>query len=471
MRLVIKFGGVPVKNGESILNDAKLVVSKYKKGDKVVVVTSAMSGVTNQLLEIAHNLTGPQSKARQQIPKFMNKISKKHAQACKAAIKNTKILNRTRQTLKETGNFLDRALRGISYLGELSARSRDLILSFGERLSAPVLAGAIESLGVPTKYLTGSEAGIITDDHYTEARPLFEDTNKLVKLSLTKILAAKKVPVVTGFIAGTKDGIITTLGRGGSDYTASILGAALGVNEIWIITDVDGIMTADPKVVPNAKVIKGISYMEATELAHFGAKVLHPKMIKPAMDHEIPVRVLNAFKPENEGTLIIRRLNRIEGIVKSITLSKKVSLITIGGAEMIGVPGVASTVFDIIGQAGIKIIMISQSSSQADISFAVAQKDADTAVRAMHMEFAKRQIRWKINYDRNVSVIAVVGAGMKGTPGVAAKVFSTMGREGINILAIAQGSSELNISFAVNERDAVKAVRALHDEFLLGIGN
>jgi aspartate kinase len=467
LKLVIKFGGVPVKDGESIRNDAEFVVSRYKKGDQVAVVTSAMAGVTDQLLNIANRLIEPQANPERQIPDFMRQISVRHFQACQDAIKNKEVLSRTTRVVKETLDLLERALIGVSYLGELSPRSQDLILSFGERLSAPILAGAIESLGVPSRFLTGFEAGIVTDDHFTEARPLMDRIRKLAKQRINKIWADKEIPVITGFIGGTKDGIITTLGRGGSDYTASILGAALGVDEIWIMTDVDGIMTADPKVEPKARVIKAISYIEATELAYFGAKVLHPRMIRPAMDTNIPVRVLNAFKPNQGGTLIIRKPNRAKDIVKSITMSRNVSLITVGGAEMIGVPGVAATVFDIIGRAGVKVLMISQSSSQADISFVVDRKEADVALHALRSEFEKRHIDWNINCERNVSVIAAIGAGMKGTPGVAARVFGTMGRNGINILTIAQGSSELNISFTVDERDAVKAVRALHSEFQL----
>jgi len=467
LRLVIKFGGNPVKDGESILNDAKLVFSRHEKGDQVVVVTSAMYGVTNQLLDIARKLVEPGANPDQQIPEFMKQISAKHFQACQVAIKKKDILDLTMLTVKETLDTLERALIGISYLGELSPRSQDLISSFGERLSAPILSGSIGSLGATSLYLTGFETGLVTDDHYTEARPITDKIHKLVKPRLNKIVAAKEIPVVTGFIAGTEEGIITTLGRGGSDYTASILGAAWGADEIWIITDVDGIMTADPKVEPSAQVIKTISYLEATELAYFGAKVLHPKMIRPAMDSNIPVRVLNAFKPDNRGTLIISEPSHIEGIVKSITMSKNVSLITVGGAEMIGVPGVAARVFDILGKAAIKVLMISQSSSQADISFAVDRKEIDMALRALRAEFAKRNINWKIACERNVSVIAAVGAGMKGTPGVAARVFSTIGKNKINILTIAQGSSELNISFTVDEDDATKVVRALHAEFRL----
>ncbi len=468
MRLVIKFGGIPMKDGKGIRRAAEFVAGRRRKQDEVVTVTSAMAGVTDELLAIAHKLIGPRANPKRLIPEFMKRISDRHFRACRVAITDKDSLYRTTRAVKSTLDGLERVLTGVSYLGELSPRSLDLVLSFGERLSAPILAGAVESLGVPSRHLTGFEAGIRTDDRHTEARPLFEKTRKLVRQRLNKILSAGEIPVVTGFIAGTEDGIITTLGRGGSDYTASILGESLGVDEIWIMTDVDGIMTADPKVEPRAKVIEVISYLEATELAYFGAKVLHPKMIAPAMELNIPVRVRNALKPKHEGTLIVRKPKRIERIVKAITASKNVSLITVGGAEMIGAPGVAAMVFDILGRTGIKVLMISQSSSQANISFAVDRKDLDAALRALRGEFAKRRIEWSITYDRNASVIATVGAGMKGTPGVAARVFNTMGRKNVNILMIAQGSSELNISFAVGGRDAVKAVRALHSEFKLG---
>jgi aspartate kinase len=468
MLLVIKFGGAPVKDGKSIRRAAQLAASHHRKGDKVVVVTSAMAGTTDQLVDIAWRLVRPRANPRQLIPEFMDRISKRHFQACRAAIDDKDVLYETTRAVRETLEGLERALTGVAYLGELSPRSQDLVMSFGERLSAPILAGAIRSQGTPSSYLTGFDAGIVTDDHFTEAKPLLDRTKKLVSQRLKKLLARGEVPVITGFIAGTKHGIITTLGRGGSDYTASILGAALRADEIWIMTDVDGIMTADPKIEPNARVIDVISYLEATELAYFGAKVLHPKTIEPAMELNIPVRVRNAFNLDHPGTLIVREPKRIEGIVKAITASKAVAIITVGGPGMVGTPGVAATVFDILGRAGIGVLMISQSSSQANISFIIDQRDLDVALRSLRAEFAKRNIDWEITYDKDASVVATVGAGMKGTPGVAARVFGTMGRKGINILMIAQGSSELNISFAVAEEDAVRAVRALHEEFKLG---
>jgi len=468
MRLVIKFGGVPVKDGRGILNAAQLTVGRHQRGDKVVAVTSAMAGITDELIGIAHKLIEPRANPKQLIPEFMDRTSNRHFQACRVAIDDKDVLYQTTRTIKDALDGLERALTGIAHLGELSPRSQDLIMSFGERLSAPILAGAIKTLGVPSCHLTGFEAGIITDERYTEARPQFEQTRKLVRQRLSKLLTQGKLPVVTGFVAGTENGTVTTLGRGGSDYSASIIGAALKVDEIWIMTDVDGIMTADPKVEPNAKVIETISYLEATELAYFGAKVLHPKTIEPAMELGIPVRVRNAFNPSHAGTLIVKEPRKIEGIVKAITMSKEVAVITVGGPGMVGTPGVAATVFDILAKANVKVLMISQSSSQANISFIVERRDLETALQALRTEFAVRHIDWRIDHDRSASVIATVGAGMKGTPGVASRVFGTMGREDINILMIAQGSSELNISFAVDEKDAVRAVRALHAEFGLG---
>lgn len=470
VRLVIKFGGVPVKDGRSIRNAAQLVVARYRRGDEVVAVVSAMAGITDELVAIAHRLLEPGANAERLISDFMYRISGRHLQACKDAIDDEVTLSHTSRAVKNALENLERALTGVVYLGELSPRSQDLIMSFGERLSAPILAGAIQSLGVPARYLTGFEAGIITDDRHTEARPIFDLTRKLVRRRLGKLLAARRVPVVTGFIAGTKDGVVTTLGRGGSDYSASIIGASIGADEIWVMTDVDGIMTADPRVEPDAKVIGTISYLEATELAYFGAKVLHPKTIEPAMELDIPVRVRNAFNLSHPGTVIVRKPKKVKNTVKAITMSKEVAVITVGGPGMVGTPGVAATVLDILARANIKVLMISQSSSQANISFVVPRAELEDALKALRVEFAERHIDWRIDYDRNASVIATVGAGMKGTPGVAARVFGTMGRENINIIMIAQGSSELNISFVVAEEDAVRAVRALHAEFGLGRG-
>jgi len=274
------------------------------------------------------------------------------------------------------------------------------------------------------------------------------------------------VPVVTGFIAGDSKGRITTLGRGGSDYTAAILGAALEADEIWIWTDVDGILTTDPRLVEDAKIIKEISYIEAMELAYFGAKVLHPKTIEPAMEKGIPVRVKNSFKPEVPGTAIVKDQEKSSDIVKAISVKGNAVLLTVSGVGMIGVPGVAARVFKALADEKVNILMISQGSSEANISMVIDKGDIDNAVRALKEEFIGANIVRDVHYNEDVSIIAVVGAGMKGTKGVAARVFRAVAEAGVNVLMIAQGSSEVNISFVVGSEDAKEAAKALHREFI-----
>lgn len=467
MLLVIKFGGETIRDGKRVKNAAKFVVERHRKGDKLVVVTSAISTMTDQLIEIAQKITRVRGSPKRLILDFLKRLSSEHFRVCRAAISDKNVLSQTTRTIENELHNLERALVKITHCGELSPRLQDLAMSFGERLSAPILAGAIQTLGVPSRHLTGLEAGIVTNGRHLEARPLLDQTRRLIRRRLRKPLEGGDIPVVTGFVAGTRDGVITTLGRGGSDYSASLIGSALEADEIWIMTDVDGIMTTDPKIEPNARVVREISYLEATELAYFGAQVLHPKTIEPAMDLNIPVRIKNAFNPEGPGTLVVRKPKKIKRIVKAITASREVAIVTVGGPSMVGAPGVAAEVFHILGKAGIKVLMISQSSSQANISFIVERKDLKLTLRVLRSEFTRRRIDWSIDYDKRASVIATVGAGMRGTPGVAARVFNTMGLNDINIFMISQGSSELNISFSISEKDVIKAVRALHTEFNL----
>lgn len=467
MLLVIKFGGETIKDGKRVKNAAKFVVERHRKGYKLVVVTSAISNMTDQLIDIAQKITRARGSPKRLISDFLKRVSKKHFRICRVVIGDKNTLLQTTRAIKNELHGLERTLMDIVHRGELSPRLQDLVMSFGERLSAPILAGAIQTLGVSSWHLTGLEAGIITNGRHLEARPLLDQTRRLIRRRLKEALKGGDIPVVTGFVAGTKDGVITTLGRGGSDYSASLIGSALGVDEIWIMTDVDGIMTTDPKIESDAKVVHEISYLEATELAYFGAQVLHPKTIEPAMDLDIPVRIKNAFNLGDPGTLVVRKSRKIKRIVKAITASREVAIVTVGGPSMVGAPGVAAEVFHILEKAGVKVLMISQSSSQANISFIVERKDLKPTLQVLRSEFAKRRIDWNIDYDEKASVIATVGAGMRGTPGVAARVFNTMGLNDVNILMISQGSSELNISFAISEKDVIKAVRALHAEFNL----
>jgi aspartate kinase len=321
-------------------------------------------------------------------------------------------------------------------------------------------------MGVKTQWFNGKYVGIITDSNFGSARPLMETTSHQVRSRLQKLLDEDVTPIVTGFIAADQNGVITTLGRGGSDCTASILGVALDVDEIWIWTDVDGIMTTDPKIEAKARVIPQISYAEAMEMAYFGAKMMHPGAIEIVMEKGIPIRVKNTFNPENPGTLITKE-QKVESrsVVKAISLIRKAALITVEGAGMFGVPGVAAKIFSILGEKNINILMISQSSSEANISFVVPRDMLEDALNALEVKILGGNIAREIKAEDDICVIALVGAGMVGTPGVAARVFGAVGKEKINVRMIAQGSSELNISFVVKESDGEKAVKVLHKEF------
>ncbi len=460
-RLVMKFGGTSVGSADRILKVAGLV-ERYRAPETVVVV-SAMSGVTDRLEEMAHRVSeGADEKS---IHSFVEHLRRRHLNAASRIVEagGRDVSGEIEALLAE----LEKILVGISYVGELTPRSLDYVLSFGERLCAPLLSAALEARGMASEWFTGYEAGIVTDSSFGRARPLMEPTAERVREVLAPRLRSS-VPVVTGFIAGDERGRVTTLGRGGSDYSAAILGAVLNADEIWIWSDVDGILTTDPSLVENARVIEVLSYTEAMELAYFGAKVLHPKTIEPAMEKGIPVRVRNTFNPECRGTLIVREQEKSDSIVKAISVMRDVALLNISGVGMIGVPGVASRVFTALAQQNINILMISQGSSEANISVVVERGDAERAVEALKEEFLGANVVRRVEYEEDVAIIAVVGAGMRGTKGVAARVFTAVAEAGVNVLMIAQGSSEVNISFVVSSADAERAAGALHREFIEG---
>jgi aspartate kinase len=323
-------------------------------------------------------------------------------------------------------------------------------------------------MGLNAQYFIGGEAGIVTNSNFGEADPLMDVTKHQVREKIEPLLERGIIPVVTGYIAATPDGAITTLGRGGSDYTATILGASLAADEVWIWKDVDGLMTSDPKIVPTAKTLHELSFQEAIEMAIFGAKAIHPKALEPAIEENIPVRIRNIFNLENQGTILVKEQKVKPGdAVKAVTLVKDVALVNVGGACMVGTPGTAAKVFDVLGRSNINILMISQSVSEANISFIIKREHLEKTLNMLEMTFLGGDLIREVKAEDNVCIVAVVGAGMKGTPGIASRVFGAVARKGISVRMIAQGSSELNISFAVKEADGEEAVRAVHEEFKL----
>ncbi len=418
------------------------IVSRYKNVQPVLVV-SAMQGVTDALLALANDAE-------------IAGLAQRHQEVidaldidCDLATLFTELADVARQ--------------------ERSPRTNDAIVSFGERLSAQLVAAALRGAGVDAIAVDAREL-IETDDHFTSAAVAFEPTNAKIVAALTPIIERGAVPVVTGFIGATTKGETTTLGRGGSDYSVSIVAAALGAKEMWIWKEVDGIMTADPRAVPDAVLLSEISYDEAAEMSYFGAKVLHPKTMIPAVAVGIPIRMRNTFRPDAVGTVISERATPSEFGVKVTTAIKKLSMVTVEGKGMIGMAGFAARVLAVAGKLRVNIVMFSQSSSEQNICLVVEAEGGrafkDALERDLSEEMGMHLID-RVAVEEDVAAVAIVGDGMRGKSGVAGRLFSAVADAKVNVLAIAQGSSERNISFVVRGGDADRVVRAVHSAFSL----
>jgi len=463
---VMKFGGTSMGDANCIARAAQIVAGASRDGS-VVAVVSAMSGVTNRLVAAA---TRSEAGARDEGARLSGELRSQHEEALAALVpeksSRAPLLARINEHLGE----VQRLCEGTALLRELTSRTLDAISSLGERLSALLLAGALEEAKVRAEAVDATEL-IVTDSHHGGAEPIADLTRARSTARLRPLLQEGAVPVVTGFIGATQDGVLTTLGRGGSDYSATILGAALDASEVVIWTDVNGVLTADPRLVPEAGTIAEISYREAAELAYFGAKVLHPKTLRAVMDAGIPVWIRNSFSPELPGTEITPKGRGNGGGVKALTAMGDVALISVGGPGIVGVPDVVGRTFSTTAAMRANVLLISQSSSQNDICFIVPADDAKRTVEALRKEFSQDLAHQNVEHitlDPEIAIVAVVGENMRGIPGVAGRTFSALGRSNINIVAIAQGSSESNISFVV-ERGSMKAALAVtHREFGLG---
>jgi aspartate kinase len=432
----------------------------------VVAITSAMSGVTNLLLDSA--ALASQGKV-DSLPAAESTLKEKHFAAADALITNEKLRDATKQEISDLiFSFVD-LCKAIAVLGEASPRAMDAVASIGERMSVRLLAAVIESAGVKAQAISSTEF-IVTNAHYQNAHPDFKATTEKTRAQLNPLMDAGIVPVTTGFIGATPEGVITTLGRGGSDYSAAIIGAVLPADDVWIWTDVDGVMTTDPRIVPTARTLPEINYSEIAELAYYGAKVLHPKTIRPVLDAGIGLRICNTFNPTHPGTRLIangRNNNKADGqVIKAVTAIRKQRLITIEGRGMLGVPGVAARAFGAVASTGTSVPLITQASSEQSICFAVPSELADSIVATLEKAFATEIADDDIDRvwaTEDISIITVVGAGMRHTTGVSGRVFSQLGNNGVNVLAIAQGSSEVSISLVVDAADTENGVKALHE--------
>lgn len=462
-RIVMKFGGSSVGNPDAIRQATSLMRAAYDEGNEVVVVVSAMKGVTDMLINGARNAVAGDVQAVEQAKQA---LWQKHVDAVEALFSQS-----THQVLgnieAELSRFTNLVL-ATSVLGEVTTRAMDFISSLGERFSAQLVAAYLSAAYGPAEAIIANEI-VVTDRNFGNANPLLDATGERARARILPLLAAGTIPVVTGFMGATEEGVVTTLGRGGSDYTAAILGHALDADEIWIWSDVDGVLTADPRIVPDAHPIDKLSYQEAAEMAYFGAKVLHPKTVRPAVKKGIPIRMLNTFNPSYPGTWISK--TSTGSPVKAVTSFVNVAEVTVAGSGMLGVPGVSARLFSAVAKIGVNVLMISQASSEQSICSVVLEKESQDVVRALEQEFEREQHYGdidRITCKTGVVIIAVVGAAMRGQYGIAGKLFTALGNHKINVLTIAQGSSEYNISLIVEQKDAKRAIQVIHDAFGLG---
>ena len=458
---VLKFGGTSVGALDSIVRVAKIVKSYLEQGDQIAVVSSAMSGVTNQLIEASQLAQGNDG----QYLAITRQIETLHADTIRQLL-DARSQSKSLANLKMTINELEEVLHGVSLIKELSVRTLDLVLSFGERLSIPLLAAYFQQEKINAVPVDSREL-IFTNNDFGKARVNYTLTNQAIKSYFENLTST---PIITGFIASGENKETTTLGRGGSDFTAAIIGAALKVDEIEIWTDVDGVMSTDPKVVKNAFSLSYLSYLEAMEMSHFGAKVIHPPSLQPAFNQKIPLRIKNTFNPGFAGTVVGSDPKRSGRLIKGISSIKQVTLISLTGPGMVGVPGVSSRLFSGLAAKNISVILITQASSEHSICFAVNPNDANKAKKVIEQEFEFEMERGRIDeplIEPGKSIIAIIGENMRNTPGISGKLFSALGRNGINTTAIAQGSSEVNISVVIDEKNLSKSLNAVHQAFFL----
>lgn len=463
MKLVLKFGGTSVSSPQNIRNVATMI-KKLTKEYKIIPVFSAISGVTDDLIRITNLI---QNRNKEGASTIAKKIIKMHTDIANQCVKNSKIkkdlLNKMKSDLDE---FQD-LLHGMLLLGEVTPKSSDYMISFGERLSINLVAFTLNELGIKAVPLTGKDVGIVTDSNFGGAKPLMDTTRLHVSHTIENLLQKKTMPVIGGFAGADQHGNITTFGRGGSDYTATIIASSIKADEVWLMSDVDGLMTTDPKIIKNAKLIKEVSYIEAMEMALFGAKYIHPRALEPLVAKKIPLRIRNTFNLDNPGTLVTATPQAdTQKTVKCVSTIRHTGLIDVRGGSMVGAPGTAATIFSILAKEGINIMMISQSPSESSISIIVKKNDLDKAVNSLEMNLLGKVIK-KVDVTVDVSILALIGSGMRGITGVASKVFTSVAKKGVNVIMIAQGSSELNLAFVVKDSDCNAAVQALHDEFKL----
>ncbi|MBN2084988.1 MAG: aspartate kinase [Anaerolineales bacterium] len=455
--LVMKFGGTSVGSPEALRGMAEIVGRNLKKWPRSAVVVSAMGGVTDLLLAgTAAAIRGDTDLVKHAV----RDISKRHMDAIRAGGLDPETGEAIEGFIRELKNLY----HAVTILREASPRAMDAIASLGERMSIQIVAGYLNQAGVRAFPLEASSF-LLTDSKFQNASPIMLEIPARAKPVFAPIFARGEVPVVTGFIGATSEGVITTLGRGGSDFSAAIVGVAIRADEVWIYTDVDGVMTADPRTVPDARSLPSLSYREISEMAFYGAKVVHPKTIRPCIERGIPLWIKNTFHPDHPGTVILANGQTTSDVIKAVTAIRNQTLITVKGGGMLGIPGIAARTFAVVARMSVSVTMITQASSEQSICLSVPSSSGKAVQAGLEEEFRREIDREDIDAIEaleNCVIVTVVGEGMRKTHGVSGRIFSALGATSVNVISIAQGSSECSISMVVGKDDEIPAVRAIH---------
>ncbi len=453
---VMKFGGGTVKDAATFSLAADVVRSNLP--GKAAVVISAVQGVTDKLFRV---LSATQ-RDEKTIGPFIKKLKGLHRSIVSQAVKDKAIAQPVLNELDDKIAKLERAIYGVAYTEEITEKTRDFIVSFGERLSAPILAAVLETKGTAARAFDADTIGMITDGAFGQATPILDTIEQNLRREILPQIEKGVVPIITGFFGCDSEGRTTIFGRGSSDYSAAIVAYALNAEVLEVWKDVPGFMSADPKVVKEAKQLEHMSYNEAAELAYFGAKVLHPRIVEPALLKKIPIRVKNLFAPQEEGTLIHQTSEKLDWIVRSVAVKPGLSLVSLYGPAMAYTPGLASKVFTALSSAGVNVYTMA--ASMASFSIVVDAQDVKKAVDSL--EGIKDGVIHEISTMDDLSLICIVGEGLKATKGIAAKAFTAVARAGVNVELISDGGSDIALTFVIKSRDSGKAMKALHGEFI-----
>lgn len=469
--IVHKFGGTSIGDAQRFASVADIVLAHHNQAGnpasaQTVVVVSAMSGVTNQLISGARAAAEGRDSVYREIKAA---LLTRHLEVVET------LLTRSRERLDVGGlvedklHELERFYRSIAMLGELTPRGNDAISSFGEQLSSNILAAVLRERGARAQAVNATDL-IVTDDNFGSAAPLVEATRQRLQAQIVPLLERGVIPVITGFVAATETGVTTTLGRGGSDFSAAIIGAGLDADEVWIWSDVDGILTADPNLVPQARTLAELSYAEASDLAYFGADVLHPKTIRPVIERGIPLRIVNSFNPAHPGTLIVEAPHADRELLPSIISSTGLSLIAIGSVDDSWALPMAARALQKLSEARVEVLMFSQSFSEHSLNLVVRVEDQGHCLRVLSREFENGTpgSRYNLGLKEQVAIISVVGVPDWNGVSTLSHAFSALGKLGTRVIAVAQAATEHNVSFCVPDDQVADTVRFLHVELGLG---